>query len=359
MPPLVRFIIYRLLAIPITLLIITGVIYAFIMSTPIEVRATLYLSQGVNPNRLSTDQLQRITERIIEEYHLDEPFPIQYAYWAGNLLRGDWGWSPVLNDQVLAALLRRTPVTAELTIYSLLLFIPLGLACGVVAGWRKHRVQDYSFRLAAFTATSLPTFVLALVLLGIFYVSLHWFAPERLSIQNDMLIKSGEFRSYTGLLTIDGLLNGQVDISLDAARHLVLPVITLSLLHWATLGRVTRAAMIEEMDKEYAIAAKARGISDLTIVWRHAFRNALTPALTSSALSAATLFTGVFIVEVIYNFKGISELVVISAAKDIPDTPTVMGFAVYSVIIVLLLMLILDLLQAAMDPRIREGVING
>ncbi|MEW5870272.1 MAG: ABC transporter permease [Chloroflexota bacterium] len=358
MPPIVRFLIYRVLAIPITLFIITAIIYAFILSTPLEVRASLYLSSGVNPDRMTSEQIQQITDRIIKDYHLNEPYPVQYAYWAASLLRGDWGWSPVLDDNVLKALLRRTPVTAELTLYSLLLFIPLGLASGVVAGWRKNRAQDHLFRLMAFTATSLPTFVLALVLLAIFYVSLHWFAPERLSITNDMFIKSGEFQTFTGLLTIDGFLNGRVDISLDAARHLVLPVITLCLLHWATLGRVTRAAMIEELGKDYAIAAKARGHSELTVVWKHCFRNALSPALTSSALSAATLITGVFIVEVIYNFKGISELVVVSAARDIPDTPTVMGFAVYSVIIVLLLMLVLDILQAVFDPRIREGVIG-
>ena len=94
-----------------------------------------------------------------------------------------------------------------------------------------------------------------------------------------------------------------------------------------------------------------------SVIWRHAFRNVLSPALTSSALSAASLVTGVFIVEVIFNFRGISDVVIVGA-RGIPDAASILGFAVYSVIIVLLLMLALDLVQAAVDPRIREGVLN-
>ena len=357
MPPLVRFVLYRLAAIPVTLFIVTLVIYGFVMLTPPEMRASLYYSPGLNPDRLSAAQIQAATQRIIREKHLQEPFYVQYAYWMANILRGNWGWSPTLNDQVLEALLRRTPVTAELTLYSLLFFIPLGLVSGVTAAARRERPADYGFRLMAFTATSLPTFVLAIVMLAVFYVALHWFAPERLNLQNHLFLGSGQFRAYTGLLTIDGLLNGRWDISLDAARHLVMPVITLSLMHWATLGRVTRAAMIEELGKEYSMAARARGISEIGVVWKHAFRNALTPALTSSALSAASLVTGVFIVEVIFRFQGISDVAVIST-RGVPDAPTVLGFAIYSVILVLLLMLILDVIQAAVDPRLRAGVLE-
>ena len=159
---------------------------------------------------------------------------------------------------------------------------------------------------------------------------------------------------FTGLLTIDGFLNGKPEVSLDAARHLVLPVFTLSLYHWATLARITRSLVNEELGKEYILAAKARGFSSRRVLWRHALKNALAPALASSLLSAASLVTGVFVVEIIYNFPGVSDLVV-RGFSFVPDTFAVLGFAVYSLLLVLMLMLVLDLLLALIDPRHREG----
>jgi peptide/nickel transport system permease protein len=357
MPPLLRFLIYRLASLPITLFIITFILYAFVMLTPLEVRASLYFPQGLNTDRLSNEELERYTNMIIKKYKLDSPFPIQYATWAINLLGGNWGWSPVLGEDVLPALLRRTPVSAELALYSMLAFIPLGLLNGVNAGTKKDSPTDFRFRFAAFIGISLPTFVLALVLMSIFYVALHWFPPERLGFHASQLVLSKEFHQYTGLLTIDGLLNGHPEISLEALQHLVLPVVTLSLSYWGLLGRVTRSTVIEEQHKEYVTAARAHGIGQRSVVWKHIFRNALTPALTSSMLSVAALFTSVFVVEIIFGFRGVSSLIVASFTYT-PDAPTLLGFAVYSVIVVLLIMLALDLLMALLDPRVRDEVIS-
>lgn len=355
MPPIIKFLIRRTFAFLLTLIVISAVLYGLIMITPPETRATLYLPTS---NRvLSEEQLQRQIEQIIKAKHLRDPYPIQYAFWASELLQGRWGYSAAMHEDVLAVMLRRSPITAELTIYSMLVFIPIGLVSGVIAGSNKDRGSDYRFRISAFLATSMPPFILALMLLAIFYVALYWFPPERLSVDNQLFVKSIEFNTYTGLVTIDGLLNGRLDISLDALRHLVLPVITLSLVHWATLGRVTRAAMIEELQKDYIVAGKARGVTRHNLVWKHAFKNTLAPSLTSSALSAATLFTGVFIVEVIFDFKGISEIAVRSI-NQVPDAPAVLGFAIYSVLIVLTIMFVLDIIQAVVDPRIREGIIG-
>jgi ABC-type dipeptide/oligopeptide/nickel transport system permease component len=357
MPPLLRFLIYRLISLPITLFIITVVLYAFVMLTPVEVRASLYFPAGLNTDRLSNEVLQRYTNEIIEKNNLDDPFPVQYATWAANLLRGNWGWSPVLGQEVLPALLQRTPVSAELALYSMLVFIPLGMLSGVNAGAKKDSRTDFRFRFFAFIGIAIPTFVLALVLMSIFYVGLHWFPPERLSFNTRHLVESEAFHQFTGLVTIDGLLNGQPMVTLEALQHLALPVITLSLGYWGLLGRVARSAVIEEQHKEYVTAARARGIRERSLVWKHIFRNALTPALTSSMLSAAALFTSVFVVEIIFNFRGVSSLIVASLTYT-PDAPTLLGFAVYSVIVVLVLMLALDLLMALLDPRVREEVLS-
>ena len=354
MPPLLRFAVLRLFSFIVTLFVITALLYGVITLTPPEVRATLFIPRGLDVGRLTEDEYNDLIEKVIKKQHLRDPFPIQYAAWVVNLARGEWGYSPVMNDDVLASLLRRTPVTVELTLYSLLLFIPLGLVSGVISAHHKGRWQDNQFRITAFIATSMPVFILAIVLMAIFYVILHWFPPERMSINFTGIFNSEGYRSMTGLLTVDALLNGRTDLCLDALRHLVLPVITLSLAHWATLGRVMRALMIEEAQKEYVVAAKARGIPTKIIIWKHIFRNAVSPAITSSGLSAASLFTGISVVEIIYNFKGISE-VFIYAMTGIPDAASAMGYAVYSVLVVLSVVLVLDILQIAFDPRLRAG----
>ena len=353
MPPLLRHLINRILSIPITLFIITAALYAVVMLTPAETRATLYMPKNMSP-RMTEEQYQKLLDLMIERYHLNDPYPVQYFYWVGNLVQGNWGYSETLQEDVLTAILRRTPATAELTLYSILVFIPLGLISGVIAGSRQNQLADHPFRLTAFIATSLPPFILGLVLMAIFYVDLHWFAPGRSSSAVSVVVNAEQFRQFTGLLTIDGLLNRRPDVSLDALRHLVMPVFTLAIAHWATLGRVTRATMIEELKKEYVVAAKARGIPEHKIVWRHALRNAIAPALTSSLLSAASLLTGVFVVEIIFDFHGVSFIAVRSMAF-IPDAPAALGFAIYSVIIVLIMMGILDLIQSGLDPRIREA----
>jgi ABC-type dipeptide/oligopeptide/nickel transport system permease component len=347
-----QFLARRLIAIPITIIVVTLILYGVAALAPPEVRAKLYWPRNVSEEWMALnkpEEVQLLNQRIIEQYGLDDPFPVQYIRWLSKLLQGDWGSSLAVND-VLAALLQRTPATVELTLYSVLLLIPLGLASGVTAGWRKDRLSDHGFRFLAFVATSTPPFILALILLTAFYVGLHWFPPGRLSAR---MTAMSSFKNYTGLLTVDGLLNGRVDMSLDAVRHLVLPVITLSLAHWATLGRVTRAAMIEELGQQYVTAARSRGLSMREVVWRHAFRNAILPGLNSSAVSVATLVTGVFVVETVFDLHGVSELIVVAVAQL--DLPLTLGFTVYSVLVVLPLMLVLDVLQAVVDPRIREG----
>jgi peptide/nickel transport system permease protein len=352
MPPFLKFLIRRLLIIPITLLIITALLYAAAMVTPPEQRVTLYLSNL--PQRLSEAQVQKLTELAIKKYGLDQPYPVQYLNWLGMLAQGNLGWSPGLRVNVQDYLTSHTPVTAELMLYSLLLFIPLGIISGVHAGERRARAFDHGFRFFAFTATSVPPFILGLMMISLFYVGLRWFAPGRLSDPIALVVNSPQFQSFTGLVTIDGVLNGRLDITLDAFKHLAMPVITVSALHWATLSRVTRAAMIEELDKDYIMAARSHGLSMRAIVWRHALRNALVPALTSSVLSAASLLGGVYVVEILFNIRGLSNLIVAATAQGVPDIAAALGFAVYNVVAVLLLMFVLDVLQAVIDPRLRE-----
>lgn len=353
MKPFIIFLIRRLLVIPVSFVIITMILFAGVMITPPETRVEIYIPPS--NAHISEEHLQRIKENIIVKYHLNDPYPIQYVYWLKSLFENQWGYSPMLNQNVLPALLERTPATAELTLYSLLFFIPLGLIGGVVAGWKQHSHKDNIFRFFAFIATSFPPFILAILFLAVFYIKLGWFAPGRIDMSLRFDITGPDFHTYTGLLTIDSLINGRMDIFISAFRHLAMPVFTLSLYHWATLGRITRATIGSERHKEYITAAKARGLPDQRVLWRHVFWNTLAPSFTSMALSAASLITGVFVVEVIYNIHGVSD-VMVKSMQMIPDSAAALGFALYCILFVMLLMFVLDILQAIFDPRIREEV---
>ncbi|HSA99189.1 MAG TPA: ABC transporter permease [Anaerolineales bacterium] len=354
MPPLLRFVIRRFVYACVSLIVITMVLYAGVMLTPPAARAQLYVPPGKDGTHPSTESF---IQKIVKEYHLDDPYPMQYGYWVKSLLQGNWGYSPTLREDVLTALLRRTSITLELALYSLLVLIPLGIISGLLAGWKPRQPFDNTFRSLAFFGTTMPPFIFSFVLLSLFYVNLGWFAPGRLDYSISQIIDSDAFRSYTGMVTLDGLLNGRLDVFWDAARHLVMPVLTLAMYHWATLGRITRATIMAERGKEYLIAAKARGIPERKLMWRHALRSVLAPSLTSVALSAASILTGVFVVEIIFGLKGISS-VLVSSVSSAPDAPAALGFAVYSVILVVSLMFLLDVAQALADPRVRDEVLK-
>lgn len=337
----------------VTFLIITAVLYAAVMMTPAETRATLYMPK--NTSRMTEQQYQAMLDRMIERYHLDDPFPIQYFYWITNLAQGNWGYSPTLQTDVLSALRQRAPATTEIILYSYLLYFPLGIISGVMAARRKDKTGDRAFRFTAYAATAIPPFILAIIMMVFFYVDLYWFAPGRSSSTVGFFITTDQFKHFTGLLTIDGLLNRRPDITVDALRHLVMPVVTLSLANWAILGSLTRTSMVEELPKEYVVAARARGLSERRIFWVHILRNVISPAFSSSLVSAASLITGVMVVEIIFNYPGISYIA-LRSVEGIPDAPAALGFTLYSIILILILMTILDMFQYGFDPRIREKV---
>ena len=355
--PLVRWLVRRLLYAALSFFFITLVLYGGIMLVPAEARAQLYIPKGKGGVRAPERIPKAILLEIMKDHHLDEPYLVQYGYWIGGLFKGDWGYSQSLQEDVLQALLRRTPVTLELGLFSLLAFIPLGIWSGLLAGWRPHRLFDLAFRLTAHIGLSMPQFILAMLLLTVFYAKLRWLPPGRLDLLLELELERLAFPVYTGMLTIDGILSGRPDVSQNAIKHLILPVFALSLYHWATLGRITRALIMEERKKDYLLAARARGIPEARLIWRHGLPSIMAPSLTGIALSAASILTGVYVVEAIFLLNGVSR-VIVKAMSYQPDAPAVLGFAVYSVLIVIVLMFILDVLQVLIDPRVREDTLN-
>ncbi|HEX8992133.1 MAG TPA: ABC transporter permease [Anaerolineales bacterium] len=349
----IQFLLRRLIYALVSFFLITMVLYGGVMLIPAEARAQLYWPI-VKGERFGSENL---TKTIIRDHHLNDPAPIQYAYWLKSLFDGTWGYSPSLHEDVLPALQRRTPVTLELALYSLLVAIPLGLWSGLRAGWQPRRPFDLIFRGCAYVGLSMPPFILAMLLIAVFYAQLRWFPPGRLDDVLAMQLVKGSFQNVTGMITIDALLNARMDVFVNALRHLVMPVFTLALYHWATLGRIARTMIMDESRKDYLMAARGRGITEGSLIRNHALPAILAPSLTGIALSAASIVTGVYVVEVMFNLPGISN-VIVGAMSFQPDAPAVLGFSVYTVILVIVLMLVLDILQALVDPRVRAETLQ-
>lgn len=308
-------------------------------------RAVLYVS---DPRQLAD------LPAIIELYGLDQPVYAQYVTWLGEVFAGNLGYSKIVSMPVWDAIWHYLPATLELAIFATPLIILSGIFLGSKAAAHKDRPLDHGTRVMAIFGWSLPTFWLGLILLMIFYGYFTGFLPPgRLSIQMDLLVKSAEFTRYTRLNTIDAILNLNGPVLLDTLRHLVLPVITLSVVNVAFIMRLMRSSMLESLGKAYVLTARAKGLSERVVVNKHARRNALIPVITVSGYLFAALANGVVITETIFNYKGIGWWAWQSAVNL--DIPSVLGFAFFNAILFVLINLLVDILYTRVDPRVRLG----
>lgn len=295
---------------------------------------------------------------LIEMYHLNDPFHIQYLTWLGEVLKGNLGYSYLYDMSVVEAMLHFFPATLELVIYAAPIIILGGYKLGVFSAKRASSKApdedaiDFTTRTITIIGYSIPSFVLGIALLVIFYLSLGWFLPERLSINLQPSISSATsgWVRYTGLLTIDGLLNRRPDITLDAFRHLVLPVITLATQNLAILVRITRSSMVSELFKPYVVTAKAKGLDEREVI-KHAKKNSLTSVFTISGMLFASMLTGVVVTEYVYNIKGMGFLVVQAARRY--DYALLVGISLSFCVIFMFVNLIVDIAYAYIDPRVK------
>lgn len=338
------YIIRRLLSLIFVLFGISIIVFGIMMSFGPERRAAAYIT--------SPQQINAIPE-IIESYGLDDPFFTQYIRWIKEIGSGNFGWSRYGAMPVLDALLTYLPVTIELNLFAAPLTIILGIWLGTRAGIHKNTLIDHVTRITSVIGWSLPTFLFGLILLMVFYGLLQWFPPGVLddSYIREIIQHPSRFTAYTGMYTVDGVLNGRLDITLNALKHLVLPVITQVVVVVAVLVRVMRSSMIEEMSKEFVLTARAKGADVKTVNLIHAKKNALIPAVTVAGWLVALSLQGSIAVEIIFNRPGIGQWTAASAIAL--EMAPVMGMCVFLAIIYLTANLIIDILYAVIDPRIR------
>lgn len=254
-----------------------------------------------------------------EELGIDQPAPLRYVRWLSSAVRGDLGTSIRTGEPVLQALADRFPRTATLALVGVALGLLLALPLGIVSAVLRNSAVDHLARFAALVGASIPSFWLAYLLIILFAVQLK-------------------------VLPVAGSATPQ---------HLVLPALTLAIGAAATLTRLTRSAMLEELSQEYVRTARAKGLRERAVIVRHALRNALVAITTVTGIRLAALLGGAVIVESIFAWPGIGKFVL--DAIGARDYPTIQGFVIFTGSVVLAINLVVDLTYAWLDPRVRLG----
>lgn len=264
---------------------------------------------------------------------MDDSLPVQYLRWLGNIVQGNFGRSLVTQRSVASEIANSFNVTVRLTVAALLLSTVVGIGVGVLSAVRQYSLLDYVFTLLSFLGLSVPGFFLGLVLVAVFALNFEFFPTSGMS---------------TLTLPADASF---WDRLWDSTRHLVLPVITLSAASAASLARFTRSSVLDVLNQTYRATARAKGLRERRILWRHLLPNAMLPIITILALRLPGLFGGSVIVETIFNFPGMG-LLSVRAATD-KDYPMMMGITLIFAVLLLIANFMADVLYAVFDPRVR------
>ena len=273
---------------------------------------------------------------------LNDPVLVQFWHYLAGAATGDLGTSYRTRHAVMSDLGSFVPATLELALAGLLIAIVLAvlLAFSTTLKWRGANV----LRAVLFAGSSAPMFLLGILGLIVFYQDLGWVpANGRIAVSNPPT-------GPTGMLTVDGLLHGRLDVVADAAHHLILPAFVIAIGPAVAIGRVLRSSLLADIDSDYARTARAKGLSETRILARHVLRNSVGAALSMTGLQVGLMFSGVLVVEQVFGWPGIGQYV----AQSIPvaDFPAIAGVTLMLGALYVVINTVVDLLQAAADPRI-------
>lgn len=336
---MIRFLLKRLaLTIPtfIALMFITFVMIRLVPGDPIEVRMG---ERGIAPERLA---------QLRQEMGLDQPVWKQFLDYVNGLLHGDFGISIISKSPVLHEFLTLFPATLELTITAMLFAVVLGIPAGVIAASRRGGIYDQSLMGLALTGYSMPIFWWGLILVLLMSNTL---GLTPVSGRVDLI--KFYYEPVTGFMLIDSLLSGQKGAFLDAAHHLILPMVVLGTVPLAVIARMTRSSMLEVLEEDYVRTARAKGLSWTRVVGVHALRNALIPVVTVIGLQVGGLLAGAVLTETIFSWPGVGKWLIESISRR--DYPALQGGIMLIASIVIIVNLFIDLLYGLINPRIRHA----
>jgi peptide/nickel transport system permease protein len=314
---------------------VSVVVFVMVRAIPGD-PAQILLGQAATP-----DQVADVRERL----GLNEPLPTQYFLFIRDALTGDLGDSLAFGQPVTTVLIERFPATLELTLAALLFAVAVGVPIGVIAAVRQYSLLDKITSVIALTGVSMPVFWLALVLVVVFTVQLDWLPfPGR--VGGDV-----SFTSYTGLYLLDTLITFNLPAFWDVLRHLILPAVALGTIPMAVITRMTRSSMLEVMGEDYVRTARAKGVVPWRVVFRHALRNAMLPTITVIGLQFGLLMGGAILTETIFGWPGVGQTAIESVNRR--DYAMIQGIVLYGATLFVLVNLLVDVLYAVLDPRVR------
>ena len=278
---------------------------------------------------------------------LDLPIWHQFLIYAWNVLHGDFGMSTLTARPVLEDLLRVFPATAELATLGIIIGTVFGIPLGVWSAVYRNSFLDHIMRVLGLIGYSVPIFWLGIMGLLVFYLQLEWVGgPGRLDVYLD-----GEVPTVTGMILVDSLLAGDWEVFDNAFSHIILPATLLGYYSLAYICRMTRSLMLEQLNQEYLITARVKGLSERRVIWRHAFGNILVPLITVVALAFANILEGSVLTETVFAWPGIGRY--ITTALLSADMNAVLGGTIVVGGIFIGLNLLSDLLYRVVDPRAR------
>ena len=312
-----RYLLRRLLQSLLLLLLVSMIAFAILHLAPGGP-----LAQFVATGNLGQEDV----DRLMAQYGLNRPLPIQYLDWAASLVTGDWGSSYRDQLPVLKKIGMHVGPTLELMVSSTLLAMFIGGKIGILGAVRRYSFFDHLATVGAMVALSIPTFWFGLAVIYVFSVNLGW-----LPAGNRENIGDGSF--------------------VDRLQHLLLPCIVLALVSTAVWSRYMRSSMLDVVNQDYIRTAKSKGVPAMRILLHHALRNALLPMITITGLHVSTLLSGALVTETVFTWPGMGRLFLDSVSNR--DYPVVMGMLMFTACMVLLGSLLADLLYSAADPRIK------
>jgi peptide/nickel transport system permease protein len=305
----------RIMALLLLMLVVSFGVFSLLYITPGSIVYVLLGGHVATPAVLAA---------LTEQYHLNDPFFVQYGHWLSDAVQLDLGRSILTNQPVLSSILNRLSVTVFLGLMAFIISVVMGVSLGMVAALRRRSSLDRGIVGFSVIGVSAPPFATGLLLLYVFGVVLNWFPIYGAG--------SGFF---------------------SRLQHLTLPAIALALTAAALILKLTRSALVEVLEQDFIVFARARGVPRKRILMRYALRNALVPVVTASGIILAYTLTGAVLIEVTFSLPGIGSYLVDAVINK--DVPVVQGATLVIAAIILVINLITDLLYLAIDPRIRFG----
>jgi len=298
--------------------------------------AALFLGQMVTPEDL---------EKVRREMGLDDPLHIQYLRYLKDAIKGNLGISYYTKQSVLSELVRLFPATVELAVASMVIALLVGISAGVISALKQNSIFDNVSMVVALGGVSMPVFWVGLILMWVFSFKLGWTPISgRLAVQIDL-------KQITGLFVIDSIITGNIAALRDSLRHLILPALSLATISMGIIARFTRSSMLEVIRQDYIRTARAKGVSEALVIFKHAFKNALIPVVTVVGLQFGLLLGGAVVTETVFSWPGIGNVIIVSILRR--DYPMVQGALLLLALLYVIINLLVDVSYSYLDPRIR------